>query len=395
MLLTIAVRRSLNGFDASWTVSAALTYTWVAIYLTFVAIALGKFAVIAFILSLQGITYHRQRLSLYFLALSNITINVILVLFLAFRCSPVANQFILGATLKCTGSFAAARGLGYFAGCKLPPTPFPKVISLMPCPAWNATTDLFLAAYPIYLFYNLKIDLHVKTGILCVMSLGLVACGVACVKTKDLTYVVDTEHLSYQLYCILNWSYAEVWCVIITCSIPPLWPLVKRAVACARMGYDSAKAWISAGNSPLASSPPLTLKKDVELLKYPQANPRSTSLAAFPDGCIGRPGSTHPDSSARNASHVRAKSSTSRMISKAFTDTGSPAMTENEEYEIHEPERGFMTARDVARPGIIITREYSVGSEKRKEERAEDSCQLGEWGTGKPMRHNWDDPASV
>ena len=108
----------MNGFDNSWTVPHALTLTWVSIYFTFLGIGLGKFAVVAFILSLQGMTHLRQRYFLYFLAISNILIDLIFVFFLAFRCSPPSKMFILGLSQTCGYNFEGARGFGYFTGCK-------------------------------------------------------------------------------------------------------------------------------------------------------------------------------------------------------------------------------------------------------------------------------------
>lgn len=55
-------------------------------------------------------------------------------------------------------------------------------------------------------------------------------------------------------------------------------------------------------------------------------------------------------------------------------------------YEIDEPERGIMMARDLARPGIVVTREYTVETERRREDKPD-----VEWNTGQPMRINWDE----
>ena len=118
VLFTVAVYRSLDGFSNTWTVPQALIYTWVSIYLSFIAIGIGKFAVIAFILVLQGPTHLRQRHFLYFLGASNIILDLIYAFFLAFRCSPVHSQFVLHVSTHCAASAVSARNFGYFVGCE-------------------------------------------------------------------------------------------------------------------------------------------------------------------------------------------------------------------------------------------------------------------------------------
>ncbi|KAL9049348.1 MAG: hypothetical protein Q9162_007263 [Coniocarpon cinnabarinum] len=397
-VFTVAVYRSIDGFSDSWTVPTALRYTWVAIYLTFIAIGIGKFAVIAFILAIQGTTHHRQRYFLYFLGASNITLNVVYVFFLALRCHPVSDMYVLGAATSCVGSNIQARNFGYFVG------------------SWNTASDFILALYPIYLFWNIQIASHVKWGITSVMAIGLVACAMAATKTWDLMFVYNTTRLNYELYCILTWSYVEVWCTIITCSIPPLWPLAKRVISGSRAGFSAAKGWVSSGaesqsgggwsrvsrrntmnlighgHARVTSSAKAgrcdSTDKDVELLKHPQAIPRSVSRARAEAGCESQ---VLPDSDRKGASRARDQSINSRKNGKSLM--ASAASDESEVYDVYEPERGIMMAKDVGRPGIVVTKEYSVETERARED--ERGWASSDFGSGRPMRYNWDDPRSV
>lgn len=282
--------------------------------------------------------------------------------------------------------------------------------------AWNAATDFVLAVYPLYLFYNIQIQPHVKWGITSVMALGMVACAVAAVKTWDLVNVDDTDRLTYELYCILTWSFTETWVVLITCSIPPLWPLAKRAIVSSRAGFNTAKGWVSNdqysqsgggwsrpsrrntvslfGQAHLRTTSTAhayssrgrsdSTEKSFELLKHPQGNPRSASRGIADGRRESPPGG---GSDTRSASRSRGKINSNKIASNVEMEY----VNDGEEYEIYEPERGIMMARDLARPGIVVTKEYTVETERRKEERRGD-WNPGDFGSGRAMQHNWGDP---
>lgn len=73
VILTVSLGRSAGGFSDDWMVSDGLMYLWVSIFLTFIAIGLSKFAIVAFILAMQGTTHFRERILLYFVAGSNVS----------------------------------------------------------------------------------------------------------------------------------------------------------------------------------------------------------------------------------------------------------------------------------------------------------------------------------
>ena len=289
--------------------------------------------------------------------------------------------------------------------------------------AWNAATDLGLALYPIYLFWNIQLAPHVKWGVCAVMSLGLVACAVACVKTWDLMFVYQTTQLTYELYCILTWSYVEMWVVIITCSIPPLWPLVKRVVTSSRAGYNSAKGWVSSSSQSgggwsrpsrrntmhkiahgqvgtTSSARGLSAgtrgrsdscDKDVELLKHPQAIPQSMSKS---EARTGRSKMLRNNSVGPNQSQTRGSDTAGKRHGQVLADPDS-MNDDPESYEVYEPEHGVMMARDLARPGIVVTKEYTVETERKRDEKRDHDRNLSDFGSGRPMRHNWDDIEAV
>ena len=77
------------------------------------------------------------------------------------------------------------------------------------------------------------------------MSLGFIAAICAGVKAWHIRHVTATTHLSYEIFCLLIWTFTEMWIVLMCTSIPPLWPLLKPAGQgfVARMG-----SWLSSGS---------------------------------------------------------------------------------------------------------------------------------------------------
>lgn len=63
--------------------------------------------------------------------------------------------------------------------------------------------------------------------ILCsVMSLGIVACACACMRTYFLKSI-DTDDPSFTTIELYYWGSAEGWLTIIAASVPPTWPFFK------------------------------------------------------------------------------------------------------------------------------------------------------------------------
>lgn len=213
-----------------------------------------------------------------------------------------------------------------------------------------------------------------------------------------------------------------MWCVIITCSIPPLWPLAKRALASGRSKAHSTKEWVGSHTSSSgtgswsrkrskrntmtllgngddfasASSRHLasrgrsgSIEADGNMIKPPNPHPRSTSRAVA-EGGRETPASVFEGQEGRNKSHIRGKGSKASALTKSNTGTIKSHKDRRDVYEVDEPERGIMFTQDVARPGIVVTREYTVETERRRESQRSEACCPSEFGTGRPMRHNWD-----
>ena len=123
--------------------------------------------------------------------------------------------------------------------------------------------------------------------------------------------------------------------------------------------------------------------KDVELLNHPQVQARSTSRAVAQGG---RQTPTRQQDEDRKATHARSKSSKSGPAGKNGTDITTSIVEEEDEdaYDTQRPERGVMLAKDLGRPGIVVTREYTVETERRKQERRRSDWRPSDF---------WDKPA--
>ncbi|KAJ5116273.1 hypothetical protein N7456_000621 [Penicillium angulare] len=90
---------------------------------------------------------------------------------------------------------------------------------------FNTVSDLFLAAFPTYIFWSLKLRLRVKVALLCLLSLGIFAMAASIVKTVELNTIAHTEDPTVDQVLLLRWVYIEATIVLITSSIPCLRPL--------------------------------------------------------------------------------------------------------------------------------------------------------------------------
>lgn len=81
-----------------------------------------------------------------------------------------------------------------------------------------------LALFPILIIKDLKIELRLKVGLCCVMSLGLIATAAATIKTVELRNLA-TADFSYNATNLVYWFITENWVIIIAACVPTLSPL--------------------------------------------------------------------------------------------------------------------------------------------------------------------------
>ena len=134
-----------------------------------------------------------------------------------------------------------------------------------------------------------------------------------------------------------------------------------------------------------------SVETEVELFKQPTAHPRSTSRAVA-EGGRESPVSMPEGQDPRTKSHTHGKSSKSNLVGGSSSSAVKSQESDQSSYEVDEPERGIMFTRDLARPGIVVTREYTVETQRKREDHRPDAWNANSFGEGIPMRHNWDGP---
>ncbi|KAJ5822642.1 hypothetical protein N7447_004982 [Penicillium robsamsonii] len=96
---------------------------------------------------------------------------------------------------------------------------------------FNSATDLFLAAFPTIMFWNLNLKLRIKIGLIVLLSLGIVAMVASIIKTTKLNAVPSITNTGASGGIeLIRWGYIENVIIIITSSIPCIRPLIVSSV---------------------------------------------------------------------------------------------------------------------------------------------------------------------
>ncbi|KAF8053912.1 hypothetical protein FPV67DRAFT_1442959 [Lyophyllum atratum] len=102
-------------------------------------------------------------------------------------------------------------------------------IPLLTSSITNLFTDVWLVALPIPILANLKLPFRQRMILIVLMSLGFVACIAGIVRVYYLHKTLMTTYdVTWEGYNIWLWTAVEVDLGIITSSVPPLRPLVRR-----------------------------------------------------------------------------------------------------------------------------------------------------------------------
>ncbi|KAG0645989.1 hypothetical protein D0Z07_7935 [Hyphodiscus hymeniophilus] len=185
-------------------------YQWIFTTFAIVGISLGKLTIIAFILQIEGSTTYGRKWVLYFFAVSIIIVNIIILPIIWTQCTPTAKIWDESIEGNCNGR-RTNQLYGYFQG------------------SFGAIMDVALALYPIFIFWSLKLQLHVKIGLMVLFGFGIVAAACSAVKTKQLSTVTGTSDLTYELASLDIWASTEMWVIFIVSCIPTIRPIFVKA----------------------------------------------------------------------------------------------------------------------------------------------------------------------
>ncbi|KAF2094321.1 hypothetical protein NA57DRAFT_80728 [Rhizodiscina lignyota] len=189
-------------------ISHALEYVWIAQILFVACMALGKVAIIAFLLQFRG-PHDGRPWVLWGIAASNVLFNGLTILFILLQCDPLQKLFDKRIHGTCNG-LERNQHFAFFQG------------------SWSSFSDMALALYPIYICWNLNMKLHVKAGLSVLMSFGIFASGCSAVRTSELKSLGQTNDITYKIELLLIWTAIETWIILIVSCVPPIRPLFLK-----------------------------------------------------------------------------------------------------------------------------------------------------------------------
>ncbi|KAJ5224013.1 hypothetical protein N7468_008555 [Penicillium chermesinum] len=204
-----------------------LLFTWITVFFFNLAIPTGKVAVAAFLIEMNGpsseifqtLSNHPEinvliypssdpkiRRSLIAVAVVNIVLNIPQALLVWFQCTPVDAIWDPQRQDMCDHRISVY--YTYVVG------------------AVAALSDFYLAIVPIHMLIPLRIDRKLKWGLSFLMGCGVFAGVAAIIRTWAAKFILDADS-SYGVGTLFLWGEVEEWLVLITMSIPPVWPLFR------------------------------------------------------------------------------------------------------------------------------------------------------------------------
>ncbi|KAF2214650.1 hypothetical protein CERZMDRAFT_95042 [Cercospora zeae-maydis SCOH1-5] len=205
IIYTISYNFAAHGNQGLTTVAQVILFGTIASLSALTSSVFGRCAVVALLLQLQGPTYPKGRIALWFVAVSQFVINAIQLSLTINQCDPPSRLWNIMEPGTCP-RIIATRKLGFFTG------------------AYGAFCDLALAFYPVVLIIGplLQINPKVKAAICIVMAGGAIAGVAGIVKTVQLANLL---YVQYDYATIVIWILTETWFIIIFGSITTTRPI--------------------------------------------------------------------------------------------------------------------------------------------------------------------------
>ncbi|KAI9839333.1 MAG: hypothetical protein M1837_002218 [Sclerophora amabilis] len=151
---------------------------------------------------------------------------------------------------------------------------------------YSAFTDLYLAIFPITLFWNLQIHLRTKIGLCAVMSLGVLAALCSIIKTTKLKGLEGHTDFTWETVYLLTWTIIEANVIIIAACIPTLRPMVRlmrgRYSTSSHQSNDERDGYYVAfdGNEPTIKSNPESVHRNPKAQEMDKSRFRNPSGGA-------------------------------------------------------------------------------------------------------------------
>ncbi|KAL2855716.1 hypothetical protein BJX68DRAFT_264070 [Aspergillus pseudodeflectus] len=189
--------------DAEDRIQAA-KYTVIAPNFSIASTTTGKLSVAVFLLRLMGPSATTaQRWSLYILTVISIILNTLAVIAVAGFCRPAEKIWRPSVHGSC----------------------FPPMYQLIlgtTQAAFNGVADLFLAIFPIWIFYKVQLVLAKKIGILVILGAGIFAAAATFVKCVLLKNLPEHADITWSWAPITTWYTIEMYVIIMCVTLPTL-----------------------------------------------------------------------------------------------------------------------------------------------------------------------------
>ncbi|KAF9243033.1 hypothetical protein DTO013E5_2566 [Penicillium roqueforti] len=193
---------------------------------------LGRISFIVFVIQLLG-TRRSHRVILWVIVGLQIVTNVMLIIILFVQCPGHGSAiWTQNGKDKCW-DYRVQAYYGYYQG------------------SFNSATDLYLAVFSTYVFWNLNLKLRVKLGLVTLLGLGIFAMAASVMKavqTQVFAHADDDPTVATVNYD--RWLFIEAYIVIITASIPCIRSLLRSGrgtTGSGRSAYELSSSY--PGNS--------------------------------------------------------------------------------------------------------------------------------------------------
>ena len=183
-------------------------WSWIGQVVAISAAAMGRFAVIAFLLALQGASHPKLKWFLYIVGALQATINGIEIVLILLQCDPVNKLWDPMVPGECPMIEVCSK-VGYLQG------------------SIGSFADLALALYPILIVGRLQqMKMTLKVGLCIVMSGGVVAFIAGVNKTIAIGRITETQDIT------CTWSATLVACPpLLTDARHHVWPACLGVVS--------------------------------------------------------------------------------------------------------------------------------------------------------------------
>lgn len=123
--------------------------------------------------------------------------------------------------------------------------------------AWQVLVDFFMAFFPMYILWGLKMAPHRKYTLMALLGLTTFTGVAASVKTGVAQQSLgDTADSTWAVYVLAMWAATEIMLIIACSSVPAIFPLWERFFPSGRCTQHSkySSCDFSSGNKPTAGS---------------------------------------------------------------------------------------------------------------------------------------------